>query len=106
MNNNDVEKLKDIGVHVLDIKYSYPDEKFMIRTGFWNHEDFKDEITFSVNGRVESAEQARQIEQALLLLVKAKRSNDPRIMEMLGELETLLNLTEIDETKDDKTNRF
>lgn len=92
MNKKDVKKLKDIGVSILDIKYTYPDEAFMEQMGFWNYEDWGDEIVFHINGRVESAKHARQIEEALLILVKAKQSNDPRIMDILGQLETLIGL--------------
>lgn len=94
MNKKDVERLKDLGISILDIKYTYPDEAFLSEIGMWNYEEWNDEVSFSVNGRIESAETARQIERALLTLVKAKQSNDPRVLEMLEELETLIALTE------------
>lgn len=94
MNKKDVKRLKDIGIHILGIKYSYPDEEFLTDIGFWNYDDWDDQITFRMDGRIESAKHARQIEKALLTLVKAEQSDDPRIKEMLDELETLINLTE------------
>lgn len=102
MNKKDVKRLKDIGVSILDVKYTYPDEKWMEEYGFWNYEQWDDEIVFHINGRVESPKHARQIEEALLILVKAKQSDDPRILDMLEQLETLIGLIEDKPEQEDK----
>ena len=93
MDKKSVKRLKDIGVLIHNVSYSYPDEDWLKDIGFWNHENWEKEIEFSIQGRVESAEDARLIEECLLILVKAKKSKNKAVLEMIKELETLLGLT-------------
>ena len=94
MHRDDVKKLKDLGVDIVSVTYSFPDEELLKSLGFWNIEHFPDEIDFTVIGKFKNARAALQLQKDLLSLAQARRSNNAAVKELLDQLETLLRLTE------------